>query len=243
MLGPYDYTPPVYCYTNKHLGGAYGFNTETCPGANVPPLESIKKMIPEEHLWPVDEVWNYHCALYEFSTLDLFREAIEKRYGSSENVEDFARKAQVLNYELMRPMFEAFQANKGKATGIIQWMLNSAWPAMFWQLYDYYLMPSGATYGTKTGSKPVNIVYNYGDKGIYVINDTFSSFENISAIIRVLNIDSKEVFKKNIQISIEENISQKILDMPEIEGLSSTYFVDLELIDANSKKLCKAVSV
>ena len=45
MLGPYAYTPPIYWFTNKNLGGAYGFNTETCPGANVQPIESIKKMV------------------------------------------------------------------------------------------------------------------------------------------------------------------------------------------------------
>ncbi|MHC4073681.1 MAG: glycoside hydrolase family 2 protein, partial [Planctomycetota bacterium] len=33
MLGPYAYTPPVYWYTDKKRGGAYGFNTETGPGA------------------------------------------------------------------------------------------------------------------------------------------------------------------------------------------------------------------
>ncbi len=115
MLGPYAYTPPVYWYTDKTLGGAYGFNTETSPGAVVPPLESIKKMIPEDHLWPIDELWEFHCGLNEFSTLDRYREAINRRYGEPDSVEQFAKKAQVLNYELMRPMFEAFRANKGTA--------------------------------------------------------------------------------------------------------------------------------
>ena len=149
MLGPYDHTPPVYWYTNTHLGGAYGFNTETCPGGNVPPLESVKKMIPPENLWPVDHVWNYHCALYEFGSLDRFKEAINKRYGEAKDIAEFVKKSQLMNYELMRPMFESFQANKGKTTGIIQWMLNSAWPALYWQLYDYYLIPNGAYYATK----------------------------------------------------------------------------------------------
>ncbi|MHC4331669.1 MAG: glycoside hydrolase family 2, partial [Planctomycetota bacterium] len=144
MLGPYAYTPPVYWYTDKKRGGAYGFNTETGPGAAVPPLESIRKMIPEDHLWPIDEFWEFHCGLNEFATLDRYRQAIDRRYGKAGNVEEFARKAQVLNYELMRPMFEAFRANKGTATGVVQWMLNAAWPKMYWQLYDKYLMPNGA---------------------------------------------------------------------------------------------------
>ncbi len=149
MLGPYAYTPPIYWYTNKNLGGAYGFNTETSPGANIPPIESIKKMIPENHLWPVDEVWNFHCGKNSFSNIDRTLTAIEKRYGKPESVNDFVFKSQLLNYELMRPMFEAFQINQGKATGIIQWMLNSAWPEMYWQLYDSYLMPNAAYFAAK----------------------------------------------------------------------------------------------
>ena len=38
-------------------------------------------------------------------------------------------------------MFEAFARNKYTSTGVIQWMLNNAWPSMIWHLYDYYLRP------------------------------------------------------------------------------------------------------
>ena len=115
--------------------------------------------------------------------LEELLRAIEKRYGSFDNVEEFIRKAQVLNYELMRPMFEAFQAHKFKSTGIIQWMLNSAWPEMYWQLYDWYLMPNGAFYGTKTACQPLHLIYNYGDKCIYANNEYNKSFENLNAEI------------------------------------------------------------
>ena len=85
MLGPYEYTPPIYWYEDNRRGGAYGFNTETCPGAVVPVLESLQRMIPAEHLWPIDDVWNFHCGLNAFSSLDRFREALEKRYGPADN--------------------------------------------------------------------------------------------------------------------------------------------------------------
>jgi len=171
MLGPYEYTPPVYWYTDTRRGGAYGFNTETSPGAVVPTLESLKKMLPPEHLWPIDEYWRFHCGLNEFTTLDQFEKAVTKRYGPAATVEEFARKAQTLNYELMRPMFEAFRVNRGRATGVIQWMLNAAWPKMWWQLHDWYLTPTGAFYGAKKACQPLQLIYNYGDRGIYLVND------------------------------------------------------------------------
>ncbi len=171
MLGPYEYTPPVYWYTDTRRGGAYGFNTETSPGAVVPTLESLRKMLPAEHLWPVDDWWHFHCGLNEFTTLDCFREAICRRYGEAHSVEEFALKAQTLNYELVRPMFEAFRVNRGRATGVIQWMLNAAWPKMYWQLYDWFLMPTGAFYGAKKACEPTQLVYHYGDASVRLVRD------------------------------------------------------------------------
>lgn len=237
MNGPYDYVTPNYWYVDKKHGGAYGFNTETGPGPQPPPLESIKRMIPEDHLWPIDDVWNFHCGRNEFNTLDRYINALHNRYWEPKSVEEFARMAQAANYEAIRTMFEAFGVNKHNTTGLIQWMYNSAWPEMYWQLFDYYLMPNGAFYGTQTGSEPLNIVYNYGDKDIYVVNDTLRVFEELKAEVRVLNIDARVLFSKDMPVDIEENISVKILDMPPIDGLSTTYFIDLKLKDAQENIL------
>jgi exo-1,4-beta-D-glucosaminidase len=229
MLGPYAYTPPVYWYTNKTLGGAYGFNTETSPGAVVPTLESIKKTIPEEHLWPIDDFWEFHCGLNEFRTLDRYRQALNRRYGEPACIEDFAFKAQVMNYELMRPMFEAFRANKGITTGIIQWMLNAAWPKMYWQLYDKYLMPTGAFYASRKACEPLHLLYNYGDRGIYIVNDHISAYRNLIASIHVMDINSTGVFNKTFEIDAESQSSAKIFELPILNNISSTYFLDLRL--------------
>ena len=45
-------------------------------------------------------------------------------------------KAQWINYEAVKAMFEAHVVNRPEATGVIQWQLNSAWPELYWQLYD-----------------------------------------------------------------------------------------------------------
>ena len=237
MNGPYDYVTPNYWYVDKTRGGAYGFNTETGPGPQPPPLESIEKMIPEDHLWPIDDYWDFHCARNEFNTLDRYMLALENRYGAPERVEEFVHVAQVANYEAIRAMFESFGVNKPSTSGIIQWMYNSAWPAMFWQLHDYYLMPNGAFYGTKTACEPLNIVYNYGDKDIYIVNDTHRTYSDLTAEIGVYNISSKRVFKQDIPVNVGEYSSTKILETPSMEGLSTVYFLDLKLKDASGNLL------
>jgi exo-1,4-beta-D-glucosaminidase len=229
MNGPYDYVTPNYWYVDKEHGGAFGFNTETGPGPQPPPLESIRRMIPESHLWPIDEMWNYHCARNEFNTLDRYLNALDERYGPSSGVEAFARKAQLANYEGMRAMFEAFAANRPKATGVIQWMLNSAWPEMYWQLYDYYLMPNGAFYGARTAAEPVNILYNYGDRGVYVTNDTPSAVRGATAEVRLLDLGSKERLSRTLTVDVTPGHPTKLLELPETRDLTPVYFLDLKL--------------
>jgi exo-1,4-beta-D-glucosaminidase len=236
MAGPYDYVPPVYWYTDTRNGGAFGFNTETGPGPQPPPLESIKRMIPEQHLWPIDDVWEFHCGRNEFNTMKRYIRALEKRYGKPSSVEEFARVAQVANYEAIRPMFESFVVNKPVTTGLIQWMLNSAWPEMYWQLYDYYLMPNGAFYGTKTACQPVNLVYNYGDNDIYIVNDSLQDQNDLTADIRILDFDSNELFTRTTAVAAEANVSVKMLDLPqEIKGLTTIYFLDMKLKNEKGK--------
>ena len=81
MEGPYEYVPPVYWYTDTVYGGAYGFNTETGPGAQVPPVESIREMIPSGSLWPINDTWEFHCGRNEFQTLERYNTAMNERFG------------------------------------------------------------------------------------------------------------------------------------------------------------------
>ena len=237
MLGPYAYTPPIYWYENKTLGGAYGFNTETCQGANIPPLESIKKFIPEAHLWPINEVWEIHCGKNNFRTLDRIEKAITARYGKPKGVADFAAKAQLLNYELMRAMFEAFQANHGKATGIIQWMLNSAWPNFYWQLYDCYLLPNAAFYATRKACAPIHFLYDYSSYAIQIINSTFVKYHGISIKIEVFDIDSRSVYHLTEVINLNSTEIKALTTLPSFENISATYFLDLRVLGSDEQLL------
>ncbi len=229
MNGPYDYVPPVYWYIDKEYGGAYGFNTETGPGPQPPPLESLKKMFPEENLWPIDDVWEFHCGRNEFNTLNTYKKAMDKRYGAPKNVYDFARTAQLMNYEAMRPMFEAFSVNKYRSTGIIQWMLNSAWPELYWQLYDYYLMPTGAFYAARKAAAPLQLIFNYGDRGIYINNDYFQKKTGLRAQIRLLDLNSNIILNEEITFEAAANSAKKIFTLS--APRNAITFIDLRLIE------------
>ncbi|MCJ7449175.1 MAG: beta galactosidase jelly roll domain-containing protein [Bacteroidales bacterium] len=242
MLGPYAFTPPVYWFTDTHLGGAWGFNTETCPGENIPPVASLRKMLPEESLWPIDKkYWEYHTGRNEFTTLDRFRNALSRRYGESSNVDEFAFKSQVSNYEVMRPMFEAFIAHKPVSTGLIQWKLNSAWPELIWQLYDTYLQPNGSFYAVRKACNPLDAIYRYGYDDIYLANEDLLDADSVTVNIRALDINSKQIFDDQWQGSIESNKSMFIFKLPEIKNLTSVWFLDLRVYDKNNKEVDNSI--
>ncbi len=237
MNGPYDYVPPVYWYTDTTTGGAYGFNTETGPGPQVPPVESIKKFIPENHLWPIDSVWFFHCGGNVFCTLARYTEAMDKKLGKANNLEEYCRKAQLLNYDGVRAMFEAFVVNRYNATGIIQWMYNSAWPKLWWQLFDYYLMPNSAFYGTRKACEPLHLIYNYGKKNVILANISDKDYNDLKAKVTVYNLDLKKVFSKEYYLSVTQDENKSVCSLNELTGLTIAYFVDLRLTDKNGKEI------
>lgn len=237
MTGPYKWVPPEYWLTDTNKGGAFGFNTETSPGAAVPPLESLQKMIPQDHLWPIDDYWDYHCGKGSFINVTTFTNSLYARYGNAASVSEYTVKAQVAAYESHRAMFEAYARNKYVSTGIIQWMLNNAWPSLIWHLYDYYLCPGGSYFGAKIACEPLHIMYSYDDKSIVAVNSYNQSFTNLKAQAYVYNLDATLKYQNEATVTLEPDGIEKLFFLPEIDSLTTTYFLRLTLEKAGGEQI------
>jgi len=231
MTGPYEYVPPVYWYADKEAGGAHGYNTETSPGPAIPTLESVKKFIPKEHLWPMDDVWNYHAGGERFTTVNVFTDGLTRRYGAPKSLEDYERKSQAMTYDGQRAMFEAYGRNKYVSTGVIQWMLNNSWPSLIWHLYDYYLVPGGGYFGTKKAMEPLHVQYDYADHAVAVVNDTYEPHTGMKVVAKVFTLDGKEVASHEEKVDLPADASVKAFDLPKAEGLTMTFFAKLQMFD------------
>jgi len=232
MTGPYEYVPPVYWLADTQAGGAYGYNTETSPGPAIPTLESLQRFIPKGHLWPIDDVWNYHAGGERFTNVNVFTDGLNKRYGPATSLEDYERKAQAIAYDGERAMFEAYGRNKYLSTGVIQWMLNNAWPSLIWHLYDYYLVPGGGYFGTKKAMEPLHVQYGYDDHTVSVVNDTYLERTGLKVRARVYSLDAKLLADQEISLDVPADSSTKAFDIAKPEGLTTTYFLRLNLRDA-----------
>jgi exo-1,4-beta-D-glucosaminidase len=232
-MGPYPkvyaYAPPIYWY------GKLEFNTEAGPaGEQIPPVESMRMMMPEKDLWPISDSWNIrtHKAFYP-----MMRDALNSRYGTPSGLEEYSIKSQVLQYEATRAMFEAFAGNKYRSSGIIYWMYNSAWPSMYWQLYDYFFAPNGAFYGTKKACEPLHVQYTYDNNSVQVVNGLYKDFTGLKVTAKMYDLNMTEKYSGEAVINIKADESVKVNLQPFPAETGDMYFLKLELSDASGNHL------
>jgi exo-1,4-beta-D-glucosaminidase len=238
MSGPYDYVAPSYWYVDKKNGGAYGFNTETSPGPAIPSLASRKKFLTDPEAWPPSAAWSLHYGGGEFANLKVFNEAMAAVYAEPHSAAEYERTAQALEYDSERAMFEAYSRNKYESTGVIQWMLNNAWPSMIWHLYDYYLDAGAGYYATKKACEPLHIQYSYDDHSIIVVNSTYAPVAGLHASVHVHAQETdgwKELYTAQGQLNASADSSIQAFEIPEALYTRSGQILFIDLTLANDR--------
>ncbi|HTW48831.1 MAG TPA: hypothetical protein VMD92_12835 [Acidobacteriaceae bacterium] len=231
MTGPYDYVAPSYWYVDTHHGGAYGFNTETSPGPAIPNIASLRRFLPADQMWPPGADWSYHNGGGDFKNLTVFDAAMKATYGGAESLDEYVRLAQTMAYDGERAMFEAYSRNKYNSTGVIQWMLNNAWPSTIWHLFDYYLDAGGGYFGTKKACEPLHVQYSYDDHSIVVVNSTWADAPHLTASVRVYDAQMHSLYSSEKSLDAPPDSSTRVDMIPAsaFPPSSSVYFVDLTL--------------
>lgn len=233
MTGPYDYVAPSYWYVGLHYGGAIGYNTETSPGPAIPSLASRKKFLPDPDAWPPTANWSFHNGSGEFANLKVLDSAMDAVYAKPNSAAEYERMAQTMAYDSERAMFEAYSRNKYTSTGVIQWMLNNAWPSMIWHLYDYYLDAGGGYFGAKKACEPLHIQYSYSDRTIDVVNSTYADSMDLRATLHVYGLAWNELYNAQSVVNATADSSQRVFTIPAplYSGAERIFFIDLTLAD------------
>ena len=205
--GPWMNSHPNWYFANITRG--WGLRTEIGT-AVFTTFESFKKFIPEKNWWPRNEMWNKHFFGNSGGNAgpDKYFSTVEYNYGKAKGIEDFCRKAQLVNVEVNKAMYEGFQHHIwDDASGILTWMGQSAYPSLVWQTYDYYYDLTGAYWGIKKACEPVHIQWSYADNSVKVINTTLQDLQGLKATARVYNLDGKEMgrYTQNVTLNAAAN--------------------------------------
>ncbi|MBN2162747.1 MAG: discoidin domain-containing protein [Pontiellaceae bacterium] len=191
---------PPYPYGSDR---GYGMRSEIGT-ATFPVYESVIEFIPEDQQWPLptdeqlknedDNVWNKHYFGKEASNASPinYKNAVNTQYGESDNLEAFCEKAQLINIEVMKGMYEAWNDKMwNDASGMLIWMSQSAYPSFVWQTYDYYYDASGAYWGAKKACEPQHIQWNSSDNSVKVINSSSDELKGVTASAVVYDLNGK----------------------------------------------------
>ncbi len=161
--GPYRAMPVKHYFENQtgKLHSERGM-------PNVPNIESLRRMLAKDHLWPQNEFWGKHDFTQRGAQYGLsFNALVEGRLGTPASAEQFAEWAQWQNYDGYRAMYEASNLDR---QGLIIWMSHSCWPSMVWQTYDYYFDPTAAFFGIKKACEPLHVQYNEATGMVQMVN-------------------------------------------------------------------------
>ncbi len=215
---------------------------------SVPTYTSMKKFIfdlgegEKNAIYPLDKNWAHHGAWddvdghsYLYRPYDV---ALRSRFGTSTTAKDYIRKAQYINAGSYRAMYEAANHRMWDVTqGVMLWKLNSTWPTIAWQLYDWFLNPTSAYYFTKKALEPIHIQLNEHDFKVSVINAQHKKFDDLKASVKVYDFDLNVKWEKDTVFNIGEDRYKELFNVPEIKGIKGTYFVKLILNDKNGKEI------
>lgn len=242
------FNTPSYPYGIDH---GYGMRSEIGM-ATFPAYESVTLFIPEEDQWPIptddqlinddDNVWNKHYFGKEASNAKPtnYTEAVRDRWGEANNLEEFCEKAQMINIEDMKGMYEAWNDKMwNDAAGLILWMSHPAYPSFVWQTYDYYYDPTGAYWGAKKANEHTHIQWNALNNSVKAINTTGKEIKNLKATAKIYDLNGKELKKyrkeSNVDVPATGNAEAFVLNFAkEPEGV---HFIVLELFDADHNKV------
>lgn len=236
MDGPYDWVPPNYFYGDQ-LGAAFGFGSEEGAGVGTPELTSLRKFLSPkdlDSLWKNPDQNQYHMSRYDSSFYNraLYNKALFARYGAPGSLEDYLLKVQMMDYEATRAEFEAFSVRQNAsrpATGVIYWMLNSAWPNLHWQLFDYYFSPAGAYFGTKIGGRMEHVAYDYEERAVYLINRSLEKKGPRIVSVDLVDRHGKSLFNQEVTIDTTPTASKRVIPVKAVTQIKDVAFLRLVL--------------
>jgi hypothetical protein len=232
--GPYNYRPPVGYFTNL----ASGFSVETGT-PSLATLEAIEAMVPSEDRWPLSDTIAYHDWHFGGNgDIKTFMETLATRYGEGKSLEDFERKAQMMNYETYRAVFEGLQAHLWtKNSGRLLWMSHPAWPSNHWQIYSHDYDTHAAYYGVKKATESLHAQMDLPDFTLSVVNVTREERSGLKLTAEVRSLDNHSLLRRDDSVNASANSAQHLpaLDLQPLLQTHGLVLVRLELRDASGR--------
>lgn len=236
--GPYNWRPPQQYFTEL----ARGFSVEVGT-PSLASLESLKASIPAEDRWPLGDTIAYHDWHFGGNgDTASFMSKLERSLGAAASLEDFERKAQLMNYVSYRAIFEGFQAHLWtQNSGRLLWMTHPAWPSNAWQIYTSDYDAAAAYYAVAKACEPLHAQLNLPDYRLAVVNTTLEARPGLALSTRILSSSGQLLQARTDRVTAAANAVTTLAPLP-LEPIlhdAGLVFVVLELRDARGQLLSR----
>jgi len=227
--GPYGIQNPLNFFTVP----SFPFNPEL-GSVGMPNVETMREIMDEKDLkqlpsnkWE-NPVWRYHKYIGYDSSID--------QYGKASGIDDFCKKAQLVNYEQYRALQEGFTAGMwSKYSGMLVWKNQNPWTALRGQFYDVFLDQNGGFYGYMHGAKPLHLQLNLNDSTVCLVNQTFREEKDLKVSAELFDIHGKSLSKDLYSATIAAN-KVSVLKKIDTSGLrEEVYFLRLKLLNSKDQ--------
>jgi hypothetical protein len=230
--GPYNYRPPEQYFTAL----AQGFSVEVgTPSLST--LESLHASIPAPDRWPLSDTYAYHDWHFGGNgDVATFMAALADQYGAATSLEDFERKAQLMDYVSYRAIFEGFQAHLWtRNSGRLLWMTHPSWPSNTWQIYSSDYDTAAAYYGVKKACEPVHAQLDLPDFTLAVTNISRLAQSHLTLRTRIVSLDNHLLAQRTDSVAVPANSVANIakLDLEPLLDREAMVLVKLTLTDSH----------
>lgn len=210
LWGPRDYFKSDFYKTNKAC-----FVSETgyhgCPS-----LESIKKFITPENVWPyINDEWTLHSTDNNGRNhrVLLMEKQVRLLFGEvPKTAEEYILASQISQAEAKKYFIERIRVGRPDKTGVIWWNLLDGWPQMSDAVVDYYFNKKLAYGYIKRSQAPFAVIADEVSDNIlpiYACNDTLT-VKNFELVIRDVT-DNKILLQDSFTVG--ENCSENIANL------------------------------
>lgn len=212
LWGPRDYFKSDFYKNNMaHFVSETGYHG--CPS-----LESIKKFITPERVWPYsnNKEWILHSSDQEGNDarVVLMEEQVCQLFGEvPKEAEEYILASQISQAEAKKYFIERMRVARPEKTGIIWWNLLDGWPQMSDAVVDYFFTKKLAYFYIKRSQAPFSVCADELDNrslDLYACNDTL---EKKQGHLIVKDALSNEIIYQ-CDFSATENTSIKIASVP-----------------------------
>ena len=235
--GPYDWAPPARF--SRFMDDTSWKKQETFKteigGVSIPTIESLMAMFPKPDWDGITDAWGEHnmCA----GGGRKYPRFMATRYGEIKNFPDFVRKAQLMNYETHRAIFEGRIGRMFEPMeGALLWMSIPAQPSLIWQSFTYDLDTHGTYFGIKKACEPRHVFFNESAGGgiVQAVNHTREPFSG-KARFSIYNLDASPAGSQEFQVSLAPAQKKELGAVEWPANLSKVHFMKAELFDASGK--------